>query len=213
MVFSRSSIRRKLIFATLLPLCVAILLCWLIGSQLITNHIFRQAQQNVIRDLALAHKIFQDEINHLASVVKVTRMSPDLIQQLDSSRLIRQDKVLQQILQVENLSFLNLIDKNGVVRYRAANPLQQGDLLGGDPMVARALEGEVSSGAQVYSHERLMLENPALAKAAVITVRPTAHARSVAISDEPRGLMLVAVGLTCRRMAIGSYSIANPLTW
>lgn len=28
----RVSIRRKLIFATLAPLCVAILLCWLIGS-------------------------------------------------------------------------------------------------------------------------------------------------------------------------------------
>jgi two-component system NtrC family sensor kinase len=189
----RSSIRRKLIFATLLPLCVAILLCWLIGSQLITNRIFRQAQQNVIRDLNLAHKIYQDEINHLASVVKVAGLSPDLVLQLESSRFIRQDKVLQQILQAENLSFLNLIDKNGVVRFRAANPLHQGDLLGDDPMVARALEGELSSGAQVYSHERLMLENPAMAKAAVITVRPTARARTVTDSGEQRGLMLVAV--------------------
>ena len=193
MGYLRSSIRRKLIFATLSPLCVAILLCWLIGSQLITNRIFRQAQQNVMRDLNLARKVYQDEINHLASVVKVAGLSRDMALYLNDTRSIRQNNVLLQILQAENLSFLNVIDKKGVVRYRVANPQQYGDTLGDDPMVVRALNGELCSGAEVYSHERLMLESPALAKAAVITVRQTARARTVADSSEQRGLMMVAV--------------------
>jgi len=33
----RVSIRRKLIFATLAPLCAAMILCWMIGSVLITD--------------------------------------------------------------------------------------------------------------------------------------------------------------------------------
>lgn len=189
---SHSSIRRKLIFATLTPLSVAILLCWLIGSMLITDRIFRQAQQNVIRGLNLARKIYDDEINHLASVVKMAGLSPELVVRLNDDRFERQEKVLRQILQTENLSFLNLIDERGVVRYRTANPQQHGDQMSDDPLVARALRGELTGGSQIFSQERLNLEDPALAKAAQMTVRPTPRARTVTYGSEQRGLLLVA---------------------
>jgi len=188
----RASIRRKLIFATLTPLCVAILLCWLIGSLLITDRIFYQAQQNVIRDLNLGRKVYLDEINHLDSIIRGAALVPDLILHLDNGHFERQEKVLQQILQTENLSFLNVIDEKGVVRYRTANPKQQGDRLGDDPLVARALGGELTGGVQVYSPERLIRESPSLARTAVITLMPTARARSIAYNSEQRGLMLVA---------------------
>jgi two-component system NtrC family sensor kinase len=188
----RTSIRRKFIFAALTPLCVAILLCWLIGALLITDRIFHQAQQNVIRDLNLAHKIYQDEINHLDSVVKGAALMPELVQRLDNAGFERPEKVLLQIMQTENLSFLNLIDGKGVVRYRAANPQQQGDWQGDDPLVARALGGELTGGAQVYSQEHLILENPPLAQAATITLMTTPRARAVVHNSEQRGLMLVS---------------------
>lgn len=188
----RASIRRKLIFATLTPLCVAILLCWLIGSLLITDHIFHQAQQNMIRGLDLARTVYQGEINHLDNVVKGAALMPELVQRLDNARSERPGKMLLQILQQENLSFLDLIDAKGVVRYRAANPLQQGDRLEDDTVLDRALAGELTGGVQIYSQERLRLENPALAQAAQISIMPTPRARMATRNREPRGLVLVA---------------------
>ena len=99
----RTSIRRKLIFATLTPLCVAILLCWLIGSLLITDRIFRQAQQKVVGDLNLARKVYQDEINHLASIVRIAGLMPSITGHLLSDRLPLPEKALGQLLQEEHL--------------------------------------------------------------------------------------------------------------
>lgn len=189
----RASIRRKLIFATLIPLCVAILLCWLIGSLLITDRIFRQAQQKVIGDLNLARKVYQDEINHLASIVRVAGLTPSMGDHLESGRLPLPEKALQRLLQAEQLSFLNVIDNHGVVQYRAANPAVRGDRLDGDPLVACALKGELASGAQIYSPERLVSENRSLAQAAQTALRTTPRARTVSNGSERRGLMLVAV--------------------
>jgi len=188
----RASIRRKFIFATLTPLCVAILLCWLIGSLLITDRIFHQAQQNMIRGLDLARRVYQDEINHLDGVVKGAALMPELVQRLDNARFERPEKVLLQIMQTENLSFLNLIDAKGVVRYRAANPQQQGDQPEDDPVLDHALGGELTGGVQIYSQERLKVENPALEQAAQITLMPTPRSRMVTRDREPRALMLVA---------------------
>jgi len=189
----RTSIRRKLIFATLTPLCVAILLCWLIGSLLITDRIFRQAQQKVVGDLNLARKVYQDEINHLASIVRIAGLMPSITGHLLSDRLPLPEKALKQLLQEEHLSFLNVIDARGVVHYRTANPQRSGDQVTGDPLVARALKGELIGGALIYTPEQLAAENPLLAEAAQTAVKSTPRARSVSGATEPRGLMLVAV--------------------
>jgi two-component system NtrC family sensor kinase len=100
--------------------------------------------------------------------------------------------MLQQILQTENLSFLNVIDDKGVVRYRTANPQQRGDRWDDDPLVARALAGELTGGVEIFSRERLNLENQSLASAAAITLMPTPRARTVVHNSEQRALMLVS---------------------
>jgi two-component system NtrC family sensor kinase len=189
----RTPIRRKLIFATLTPLCVAILLCWLIGSLLITDRIFRQAQQKVVGDLNLARKVYQDEINHLASIVRIAALMPSISAHLMSDSLPLPEKALGQLLHEEHLSFLNVIDNRGVVHYRTANPERSGGRLASDPLVARALKGELTGGSLIYSPEQLAVENPALAGTALTAVRATPRARSVSNTTEQRGLMLVAV--------------------
>lgn len=189
----RTPIRRKLIFATLTPLTVAILLCWLVGSLLITDRIFRQAQLNVISDLNLARKVFEDEINHLATVVKVAGLPPVLADHLAGGRLPLPEKAFRQLLQEEHLAFLNLIDRHGTVHFRTANPGREGDSLAGDALVAMALKGKAASGALIYSQEQLERENPRLAEAARVGIKPTPRARAVTGNREPRGLVLVAV--------------------
>jgi len=188
----RTSIRRKLLFATLLPLTVAILLCWLIGSLLITDRVFRQAQLKVLSDLNSARRVYDDEVAHLGSIVKVAGLGPQMATSLSSGRSAPVEPLLQQLRREEGLSFLNLIDARGLVRYRTANPALRGDDLSADPLVVGALGGELTRATQVYSPERLALENPALAVAAPVAIKPTPHARPVSLGTERRGLLLVA---------------------
>jgi two-component system NtrC family sensor kinase len=188
----RTPIRRKLLFATLLPLTVAILLCWLIGSLLITDRVFRQAQLKVLSDLNSARRVYDDEVNHLASIVKVAGLGPEMAATLASGRFAPVAPLLQQLRQDEGLSFLNLIDNNGVVRYRTANPVRRGDDLSRDPLVAAALGGKAGGATQVYGAERLARENPALAAGAAVPVKPTPRGRPVTGGAEQRGLLLVA---------------------
>ena len=188
----RTPIRRKLLFATLTPLSVAILLSWLIGATLITDRIFKQAQQKVVGDLNSARKVYWGEIEHLSSTVKVAGLSSDLSSSLHEGRFSGHREMLHKLLKSEQLSFINIIDSNGIVRYRAANPLAAGDSLALDPLVARALQGTASGGSQVYDHDRLALENPALAKTVPIAIKATPRSRPTTRSSEERGLLLVA---------------------
>ncbi|MBC7962613.1 MAG: cache domain-containing protein, partial [Steroidobacteraceae bacterium] len=188
----RTPIRRKLLFATLTPLSVAILLSWLIGATLITDRIFRQAQQKVVGDLNSARKVYWGEIEHLSGTVKVAGLSSDLSAALRAGKFSGNKGMLHKLLQSEQLSFINIIDSRGIVRYRAANPRAAGDSLANDPLVAQALLGTAAGGSQVYDRLRLARENPALAKAVSIGIKATPRSRSTTRDSEERGLLLVA---------------------
>lgn len=189
----RTSIRRKLTFATLTPLCVTILLCWLIGSMLITDRIFRQAQLNVISDLNLARKVYQDEIDRLATIVTVAGLTPAVGDHLVSGHPPLPVDALHKLQKEERLAFLTVIDRQGVVHYRTANPDAKGDSLASDSLVAQALRGESGSGARAFTGAELSRESPALAATARINIKATPRARTVTDSSETRGLVLVAV--------------------
>lgn len=188
----RIPIRRKLLFATLLPLTVAILLCWLIGSLLITDRVFKQAQMKVLSDLNSARRVYDDEIHHLASIVRVAGLGPEMAVSLETGSFSRVEGLLRQLRDDEGLGFLNLVDANGVVRYRAANPDNFGDNLGGDALVAAALGGKLAGATQIYPAERLLLENPALEAEARVAIRKTPRGRTVSGGSERRGLLMVA---------------------
>jgi two-component system NtrC family sensor kinase len=189
----RVSIRRKLLFATLAPLSVAILLCWFIGATLITDRVFHQAQQKVIGDLNSARKVYLDEIDHLTGIVKLAALNSEMAESLQSGRYSPLEKITHQLLKSEQLSFLNVLDSKGVVRYRASNPRQKGDRLADDPLIARALDGALWGGTQLYSRERIGRDNPALLKDITLEIKPTPRARPNSAKSQEQGLMLVAV--------------------
>jgi two-component system NtrC family sensor kinase len=167
-------------------------LCWFIGAKLITDRVFRQAQQTVIGDLASARKVYQDEIHHLTGIVKVAALSSALTASLQSGRHADIEKITGVLLKSEQLSFLNVIDEQGVVRYRAANPREKGDRLAGDALLDRALQGTLAGGTQIYTMERLGRDNPALVRSAALAIKATPRSRPSAGTALERGLMLVA---------------------
>jgi two-component system NtrC family sensor kinase len=188
----RISIRRKLLFATLTPLSVALLLSWFIGATLITDRVFKQAQQKVIGDLNSARKVYLDEINHLTGTVKIAALNSQMSTSLQSRQVADLEKISRQLLKSEQLSFLNVLDSRGVVRYRAANPSQKGDDLSRDPLIARALNGSQWGGTLVYSKERIGRDNPELIKDVTIAIKPTPRSRPAAGKFQEQALVLVA---------------------
>lgn len=188
----RTPIRRKLLFATLAPLSAAIILSWLIGATLITDRIFKQAQQKVVSDLNSARKVYCGEIERLTGTVKVAGLSSDLSDLLRAGRYPSHKTMLRKLMQSEQLSFINIIDNKGMLRYRATNPGAAGDSLAADPLVAKALQGTPVGGTQVYDRERLARENPDLVGDVSIVIKATPHSRSTNRSSEEHGLLLVA---------------------
>jgi len=188
----RTSIRRKLLFATLTPLSVAILLSWFIGATLITDRVFKQAQQKVIGDLNSARKVYLDEINHLTGIVKIASLNTQMTTSLQTGQVADLEKISRQLLKSEQLSFLNVLDNKGIIRYRAANPSQKGDDLGRDPLIARALNGSQWGGTLVYSKERIGRENPELVKDAAVAIKATPRSRPAPGKLQEQALVLVA---------------------
>lgn len=192
MAHIRTPIRRKLLFAALAPMTVAILMSWMIGAMLVTDRIYKQAQSKVVTDLNSARKVYLDEIDHLTSLVKVaglqTENSPGQLEVKNRSF----QRMLGQLLDSERLSFLTVVDGKGVVRYRTANKTVRGDSIAEDPLVIKALSGTPCGGSQIYDRSRLARENPLLTAVKPIPIVPTPYARSVSIAHEERGLILAA---------------------
>ncbi|HXC93604.1 MAG TPA: cache domain-containing protein, partial [Geobacteraceae bacterium] len=92
----------------------------------------------------------------------------------------------------EQLDILTVVDRSGRVIYRAGNPSEYGDRLESDPLVFRALAGEVAAGSQVFSPERLVREGGQIARQAVINVIPTERAKPEQKKSERSGMMMVA---------------------
>ncbi|RII26922.1 MAG: histidine kinase [Geobacter sp.] len=190
--YFRYSIRLKLTAATLVPLMTAIALCWVIGASIITDRIFSQAQQAVETDLNSAHEIFLGELNHLTDNARSTGQSPDLAIALRDNTPLQAVPSLQVIIRNEQLSFLTITDRFGMVRYRATNPNVTGDTLANDKLIKDAMAGAIASGLTLLSPEQAGQENPRLPQEMTIAVKATPHARLYSTKAEQRGMFLVA---------------------
>ncbi len=188
----RSSIRLKLTVATMVPLVAALSLCWVIGSSLITTRIFAQAQNKVQTDLNAAHELFLSEQARIGDIIRLTGLSPELADAVANPPSLPVVAQLNVILRNERLGFLTIVDRYGMVRYRAANPGHVGDSLAVLPSVGKALKGVASSGVVLMTPEETVRENPLLSSSMKVRVKATPHARIYAKSLEERGMFLVS---------------------
>ena len=188
----RSSIRAKLTVATLLPLITAIGICWLVGISIITTRFADQAQQSVETNLNSAHEIFLGELARLSDIIRLTGQSAAFSSVLNTPDKPAAALPLQLTMHNERLSFLTLVDRYGLVRYRAANPGITGDSQKTEKLIADALKGAVTSGIMLLSEEQAARENPQLPQQITITIQATPHARPYFKQIDNRGMFLVA---------------------
>ncbi|HEY3309149.1 MAG TPA: cache domain-containing protein [Desulfuromonadaceae bacterium] len=188
----QTSIRLKLTIASLVPLVVATTLCWVMGASIITTRIISQAQQKVETDLNSAREMLKSDLAHLSDGIRLTGLLPELVDALHDTPSYRPEAPLQVILRNEQLSFLTVVDRYGIVRYRAANPALAGDSLRNEKLISDALKGVIASGISVYSAEQVARENPRLPALMTIPIRSTPRARIYTRKIEDRGMFLVA---------------------
>ncbi|ABB31297.1 integral membrane sensor signal transduction histidine kinase [Geobacter metallireducens RCH3] len=187
----RFPIRLKLTFATLIPLFVASVICWVIGISIINSRIVTQAQEKVRTDLNSARAVYQSELDHIRDVVKFTATNPFtsmIISQGDRATL---NNLLSPRMASEGLDFLTAVDRSGRVVFRASNHGAFGDSKINDQIVSRALQGEHIAGTEVIPPGELVKEGKELAAKASIQILPTLHARQRDESVERSGMAMV----------------------
>jgi two-component system NtrC family sensor kinase len=202
MRFPPLSIRLKLTIGSLLPLFVAILFCSLAGIYIINTRINVLAQEKVRTDLNSAREVYANEIGHIRDVVRFSTSMPHAADALMKDNRAVIAPLLANMRDNEQLDILTMVNSHGRVLFRAGNPQSYGDLLDKDPLISKALQGEVTAGSQIFSPERLQLEGMDLAKQAIIDVIPTERAKPGVKKSEPSGMVMVASAPVRNRQGI-----------
>lgn len=187
-----TSIRRRLLLTTLLPLVAALLVCWLAGNYLINARVAGQAQEEARSDLGTVRELYQGELSRLAEGTQLISRSPELSRLLQGNASGDLPRLLTLLSGSRSFSFLTVVDRYGQVRYRAANPDRSGDTLRHLKPMAEALAGRTSQGTVLLSALQAGQENPLLPDQMLIPLLPSQHALPTSKTAEQRGLFLVA---------------------
>jgi two-component system NtrC family sensor kinase len=188
----RFSLRRKLLLSSLATLSVGGILTLIVGSRLIRGALISQAQAKVRHDLSSAWMVFNEKLNDIRDVVRLTAARESLGDLLRTNQIDILIKYLNRVRTENDLDVLTLLDAQGRVILRTSSPENAGDDRSGDSVVRRALDGQIVAGAQLVAADELLKDGAWLAAQASMDVIPTPRAEPRAEGRESGGLMLVA---------------------
>ena len=166
----RFPIKTKLTVATLIPLGVAIFICWMAGVFILSAKVASQAQDKVRYDLNVAREAYQNELSRLYDVVKFTAAFGKTAETVGAANREAVAEILAPVRASEHLDLLAAVDAAGQVIFRANNPKLFGDEKAKNQFVARALKGEIVSGTTIIPATELAPEGDALARQALVPV-------------------------------------------
>jgi two-component system, NtrC family, sensor kinase len=187
----------KLLTKTQLALIFLAIAC-LIGvvtsivvNSLITHQIIFEAQERVKEDLNTARYVYMSKMRDIDRTVRWTSA-----RQLVLTKAIKEKDVspirdsFSRLMAEEELDFLTLVDRKGIVIYRFHNPQASGDNLLNDPFIKSALGKKGISGTQVLSGDELSKEGATLAQKAIIQSIPVPKEKSARKIEETSGIVL-----------------------
>lgn len=158
------SLKQKVLGGFLGVVVLVGILTSLIGTRLARNAIIARAQDELVSHLATASFILKNTQENLELKIRLWGDSEKLPEYLVKGEL-NTIRGRIAVMAVENgLDFLSLVDAKGQVLLRAFDPEQNQEQLSSDPVIAKALSGEPVAGIQVISRDRLIKENPNLAR-------------------------------------------------
>ena len=188
----RLTLRRKIVFFFLIVVFVGGSVALTLGIVLYGKTVLERAQQQVKMDINSARMVYDQKIDNIQFLLQLTARRGVIVEELKqrNTRLLKQ--MLEEIRLDNNLDFLSLTDKKGIVLVRSRYPFKVGDDRSNDAMVSKALGGEQISGTQILSQKELNEEGDGLAERAFMLFVPIPQAIPRARDRETSGMVVEA---------------------
>jgi two-component system NtrC family sensor kinase len=170
--FLNLPLRMKFVLSFLAVICFGGVLTLTLGTRLEHKTILSLAQAKVRHDLASAWMVYNDKLNHIQDIVRLSSSLESLkisIQNDEKESLLR---YLSQARNDFNLDVLNITDAQGKIIARSSCTEIFGDDQSEDPLVNRALQGKTVKATQIVPKEELLKEKN-LAEKAYLKIIPT----------------------------------------
>lgn len=187
-----SSLRTKLIINFLIVISICGIVTTWVGVRLIGNGIIRQAQDKVRVDLNSAREIYQERLNTIKDIVRLTATRFFLERSLEDRNRDIMDLELKKVREQESLDILTVTDADGRVIFRTRKPEAFGDDQTAFEIVRLVLsEKIVSASTEIVSRDELMKEGEDLAERAYFRIVPTPKAKPRLEVEETSGMMMM----------------------
>jgi len=162
----------------------------IIVNSLVSSQIIFEAQERVKEDLNTARYVYNSKIRDIDRTIRWTAIRHVLKKGLKEKNISPIRDELEGLMAEEELDFLTLVDRNGVVVFRFHNPPVSGDSLLQDPFIKMTLEKKEVSGTQVFSGDELSKEGRDLARKALIQSIPVPKEKPTRKIEETSGMVL-----------------------
>lgn len=168
----------------LVVLIIGVTTTW-VGIRFIANGIVNQAQSKVKSDINAAREIYNDYAGDIADLLRLNAERV-LVKQAIS---IQQRQTLKQLLtwvvEKEKLDILSIVDNQGRVIFRLANPHRYGDVVSIDIVKVALKNKEVVVSTCILDKNDLLKEgNENLVQKATIKILPTPMAKTTEAQEE-----------------------------
>jgi len=186
-------VRRKLILSFLIIIFLGGVISLYVGTRLVHQTVISLAEAKVRHDLSSAWTVYEERLNSIRDIVRLSATREVIKEALRSGRFERIAATYDAIRRDFGLDVLSITDARGLVALRSRLPgAAAGDDMSQDPCVRLAFGGQAAAGIQIVSREELLKEGPDLAERARFQFVPTPMAAARPEDHEERGMMLKA---------------------
>jgi len=186
-------LRTKLIINFVVIVLIIGAIAAVVGTYLIGEGIIKQAQDKVGTDLNSAREIYQREIDHIQTIVRLTAERFYIKDSLINKDYARLKSEIAAVQRREGLDILSLVNVEGKVIVRPRNPDIVGDDQTWSAIVQKALTGkETFAGTEIIPQEELVKCSPELAGQAYFRFIPTPRAKTTRKTEETSGMIIKA---------------------
>ena len=188
----RFTLRRKIVFFFLIVVFVGGSVALTLGIVLYGKTVLQRARKQVQMDINSARMVYDQKIDNIQFLLQLTARRGVIVEGLKQGNTPLLKQMLEEIRLDNNLDFLSLTDKKGIVLVRSRDPFTVGDDRSNDDMVSKALDGERIAGTQILSQNELNQEGDGLAERAFMLFVPIPQAIPRARDRETSGMVIKA---------------------
>lgn len=188
----RLNLRKRIFLNFVLVIALFGIAGAMLGAMLINRSTLDEAQRRVRLDLRSAWSVIQGEQDILQLFVRVLGGGKRVRDAFLAPDAVIHRSALEAARRQSGFDFVTLTDNAGRVILRTREPYTKGDYLANDPLVAKALRGEVASAFAIFSAQRLRTEGGDLEERAFAVFEYTPKAKPRAKTFETAGMVLMA---------------------